>query len=71
MFGNCNIDLYIVTASFSDSIVGVQNTRDNLSRKSPLEPCSYRLYSNHFEENQVMHPDKKCITNPKTDESST
>ena len=39
--------------------------------KSPLELCSYRLCSNHFEENPFVHPGKKSPKNPQTDESGT
>ena len=49
---------------------GVGHRRENLLRKLLLEFCSYRLRSNHFEENQFMHPEKKSLEKPKTDESS-
>ena len=50
---------------------GAEHRREKLLRKSPLELCSYRLCSNHLEENQFMHPDRRSLKNPKTNESST
>ena len=50
---------------------GAEHRRENLLRKSPLELCNYRLWSNHSEETQFLHPDKKSPEDPKTDESST
>ena len=50
---------------------GAEHMREDLLRKSPLELCSYRLCSNHFEELQFTHPDMKISRTPKIDGSST
>ena len=66
MFGNLNIDLSYISASFSWTLLGAEYRRENLLRKSPLE-----LYSNYCQENPFMHPGKQSPKNPQTDKSST
>ena len=71
MFGNLNIDLLYISASFSGTLLGAEHRRDNLLTKSPMELFSYRLCTNHSEENSFMLPDRKSPKNSQTDESST